>query len=136
LFFELKIFHKLKSKTMRMQIVRGSFCWDGENFHNGLVCLCHAQPGDFSSEDGVKEDLIPQLGHEIYSRRINGEKIIFVPFTGLDVRQCTLRCDAAIGLFWLFSQKFPEFIHVPFDRGGNEFLLHVGIKQIVKFVEI
>jgi hypothetical protein len=93
---------------MRILFLNGSFSWDGKNYDNGMICLCHVHMED-------NEQTIIEATKRIISRRKEkSQKIILVPFSGLDSREKTMDCESAGTLLNKLKRRVPNVVSVPF----------------------
>jgi hypothetical protein len=124
---------------MNILVMRGSFSWDAmTSSHTGLVCFCHAQPGDITKDGVVKDGLVKKLTTLLDSRKQKEEVVIIVPFSLLDIRIETLDCEDARELFGILKANFKEAVFAPFDSREKDAVLTVrgGKTSLGKFFNV
>ncbi|MCC6323693.1 hypothetical protein IT400_02780 [Candidatus Nomurabacteria bacterium] len=111
---------------MRILLFRGNFSWDGENTHNGLICWCHIEPGDF--------DKIKTVIRKVKQRKRMNENVILVPFAHLD--NSAMFYDSAKLCFEELVKEFTGSIFAPFGVEKELILSVAADDTAVKFLTI
>jgi hypothetical protein len=126
---------------MRILAFRGNFSWDGEKFHEGLICFCHFHQSDDEktiqvAKERIEARLLPFVGGGGYIQAPTTETAVLVPFSCLDKKDTTPSFLGAHDLFKKLGESIPDSVSMPFASSKEIHLNVMDNGSYVQFIEV
>jgi hypothetical protein len=125
---------------MRILFFRGSFSWDGENTHTGLICLCHLHKEDDSrtlevAKSKIQNRLLFQSAGA-YGIDSGYERAVLIPFSCLDKKDNVMDFLKANSFFKKLGESIPDSISMPFASSKEIHLDMADMGSYVQYIEV